>query len=215
MKKSFLIAFLGLTGFSTYAQNVNLSAYGAYAFNSKFDSYYDPYEYYNGEIKGGFQWGVGVEFRVQPAVGLELSYFRQDTHSPTTYLMPGQLVVKTTDFDLDINYIMLGGNKYFRAPNSQFEGFGGLSAGIFTAGLSNPDNGNESNVTKFAWGGKLGGIFWASESVGIKLQMQFLSAVQAVGGGFYFGSGGVATGVSSYSTIFQFSLGGGLVFSLD
>jgi len=215
MKKLILIALIGSVGLSVHAQNISVNAYGGYVFNNKFDSYYDYGEYYEGDIKGGFQWGVGVEYRVQPSVGIELSYFRQDTHSPTSYLMRDQLVPKYTDFDLGINYIMLGGNKYYRVPNSQFEGFGGLSAGIFTAGLSNPDNGNETNATKFAWGGKLGGIFWASDKVGIKLQMQLLSAVQAVGGGFYFGTGGVSTGLSSYSTIYQFSLGGGLVFNLN
>ncbi len=218
MKKITLIALIGLAGFSTYAQSVNLSAYGGYVFDNAFDSYYDFNDYYDGEIQGGFQWGLGVEYKMHPSIGVEISYFRQDTHSPTTYWIPNNGISngkQFTDFDLGINYIMLGGNKYLRAPDSKFEGFGGLSAGMFIANLSNPDNGNESNVTKFAWGGKLGGIFWASHSVGIKLQMQLLSAVQAAGGGFYFGTGGVYTGVSSYSTIYQFSLGGGLVFNLE
>ncbi|WP_211222949.1 hypothetical protein [Gelidibacter mesophilus] len=204
-----------MASLGVHAQSVNVSVNAGYVFDNKFDSYYDPTEFYNGKIKGGFQWGVAAEYRVQPSVGIEISYFRQDTHSPTTYLMRGQLLTKFTDFDLGINYIMLGANKYFRASNSQLEGFAGLSAGVFTAGLTNPDNGNEASVTKFAWGGKLGGIFWASDSVGIKLQMQMLSAVQSVGGGFYFGTGGVGTGVSTYSTIYQFSLGSGLVFNLQ
>ncbi len=33
-------------------------------------------------------------------------------------------------------------------------------------------------------------------------------------GGFYFGTGGVGAGVSSYSTMYQFGVGGGLVFKL-
>lgn len=210
---------MGLAGFSSYAQSVYVSAYGGYVFNDNFDSYYDYNDYYEGEIKGGFQWGVGVEYKIQASVGIEVSYVRQDTHAPTTYWIPNYGIngggKQFTDFDLGINYIMLGGNKYFRAPDSQFEGFGGLSAGVFTAGINNPDNGNENNTTKFAWGGKLGGIYWASHVVGIKLQMQFLSAVQGAGGGFYFGTGGAYTGVSGYSTIFQFSLGGGLVFNLE
>ena len=53
--------------------------------------------------------------------------------------------------------------------------------------------------------------FWASEKIGIKLQAQLLSVAQATGGGLYFG-GGAGVAVSSYSTIYQFGLGGGLVF---
>lgn len=159
--------------------------------------------------------GLAAEYRVEPSIGIEISYYRQDTHSPTTYVLSGQGLKQFTDFDLGINYIMLGGNKYLKAADSKLEGFGGLSAGVFTARLSNPDNGNNSNVTKFAWGGKLGGIFWASEAVAIKLQMQLLSAVQSVGGGFYFGTGGAGTGISTYSTVYQFRLGAGLVFNLE
>jgi hypothetical protein len=50
--------------------------------------------------------------------------------------------------------------------------------------------------------------------VGIKLQTGLISLAQAAGGGIYFGSGGVSPGLSTYSSILQFSLGGGLVFRL-
>ena len=63
--------------------------------------------------------------------------------------------------------------------------------GFVASKLTNPDNGNTKNVTKFSWGLKAGAILWASETVGLKLQAQLLSAVQAVGGGFYFGGYGL------------------------
>lgn len=156
MKKLILIALVGFASFGMNAQSFNLSTNAGYVFDNKFDSYYSSNEYYSGKIKGGFQWGLAAEYRLDPSIGVELSYFRQDTHSPTTYLLRGELLKQFTDFDLGINYIMLGGNKYLRASDSKLEGFGGLSAGVFTARLSNPDNGNHSNVTKFAWGRKVG-----------------------------------------------------------
>lgn len=215
MKKVILIALIAVAGFSANAQDINISAYGGYAFDNSFDSYYDFGEYYEGKIKGGFQWGAGIEYRPQPSMGIEFLYLRQDSHSPTTYRLDNRPGVQFTDFDLGINYIMLGGNKYVRRMGSKVEGYGGLMAGVFTASVTNPDNRRKDNATKFAWGGKLGGTFWATDSIGIKLQMQLLSAVQGVGGGLYFGTGGISTGVSSYSTIYQFSLGGGLVFNLN
>jgi len=41
-----------------------------------------------------------------------------------------------------------------------------------------------------------------------------LSAVQSLGGSFYFGTGGSGAGVSAYSTMYQWGLGGGLTLKL-
>jgi hypothetical protein len=80
--------------------------------------------------------------------------------------------------------------------------------GIFNA----KDNVRSSNLTKFSWQLRGGAIIWASDNIGIRLQAQLQSAVQAFGGGLFVGTGGVGAGVNSYSTIMQFGLGGGLVF---
>ena len=59
---------------TAYAQGgINLNLYGAYVFDDKFDTYYSSSNYYEGKIKGGFQWGVGVEYMVQPEYGVELA----------------------------------------------------------------------------------------------------------------------------------------------
>ncbi len=208
------MVFLLGTG-AIFAQDFNVTVYGSYVFDDSFDSYYDYNAYYNGKIKGGLQWGIGGEYKPSPYMGVELTYFRQDTDSPTTYQTLYSNGVQRTNFDLGINYLMLGGNRYFSSLNAPFQGFGGLMAGVMFANLHNPDLDRDSDVTKFSWGAKLGGIYWMSDYVGIKLQAQLLSAVQAAGGGFYFSAYGPQTGVTTYSTIYQFSLGGGLVFSLN
>ena len=41
-----------------------------------------------------------------------------------------------------------------------------------------------------------------------------MSPVQGAGGGFYFGTGGAGAGVSTYSTIYQFNVGGSINFRL-
>ena len=71
-----------------------------------------------------------------------------------------------------------------------------------------------NSATKFAWGARFGTNIWVSERVGIKLQAQFLSVPQGAGGSLYFGTGGACAGVSTYSTVLQFALGGGLTFKL-
>lgn len=136
-----------------------------------------------------------------------------DSNAPTQYYNGG-LFDKYADFDVAMNYIMVGGNQSFRRAGSPVEGFIGASIGVGVIGLDNPQTNFSDSITKFAWGLKGGMTYWASSAVGIKFQGQLLSVTQSVGGGVYFGGGGVSTGISSYSSIYQFTLGGGLVFNL-
>ena len=224
MKKSILIVFalFLIASASSYSQQTNgfsnnksirLNVYGSYVFEDSFDSYYDYGNYYQGQTQDGFQYGAGIEFEVHPGSSIELLYLREDTNAPTQYYNGG-LFDKYADFDLGINYILLGGNHSFRKPGSKVEGFGGLMAGMAIVDIKNPQTNYSDSATKFAWGLKGGAIIWASNKVGIKLQAQLLSITQSLGGGVYFGTGGASAGVSSYSSIYQFSLGGGLVFQL-
>lgn len=214
-KAIFSVLALGalLHGYTAHAQDVRVKLYSAYVFDDKFDSYYSSSSYYEGKLKGGYQWGGGIEYMVRPEYGIEILYLRQSTNAPTTYAT-GVVTTEFTDFDIGMNYIMLGGLRYLKSTNDKLEGYGGLMAGMVIADLENPDSGREETATKFAWGLRLGGIVWASETIGINVQTQLLSAVQSMGGGFYFGTGGAGAGVSSYSTIYQFTVGGGLVFKV-
>lgn len=198
---------------SNSTNNIRINLYGSYTFEDSFDSYYDLGNYYQGQIQDGLQYGAGIEFEIRPNTFFELSYLRQDTNAPTQYYNGG-LFNQFADFDVAMNYIMLGGNHSFRKANSPIEGFGGLMAGIAVIDIKNPKTGSSDSATKFAWGLKGGAIIWATKSVGVKLQAQLLSVTQSVGGGVAIGTGGVSAGVSSYSSIYQFSLGGGLVFGL-
>ena len=196
------------------SQHTRLNGYAIYVFDDQFDSYYSTSDYYNGKFKGCLQWGVGLEYMPSAMNGIELIYLNQQTTAPTNYWAPGQIVEKHTNFDVGFNWAMLAFNRYMRKPGSKVEGFGGGMLGAAFINVKNPDNGNENSATKFAWGLKLGANIWASEKVAIKLQGQLMSAVQGAGGGLYFGTGGGGVGVSTYSSMLQFGLGGGLTFAL-
>ena len=219
MNKNYIILLVGmLFSFQLMAQNDNeseirLSLYGMYTFEDSFDSYYDYGNYYQGVIEDGMLYGVGFEFEVRKDVFLELSYLRELTTAPTQYY-GGGLFTKYSEFDLKVNYFMLGGNHSFSKPGSKVEGFAGFSLGMAIVDIDyndgNPNNYVNDRNTKFAWGMKGGAIIWASPKFGVKLQAQFLSVAQAVAGGSYYGAY-----ASSYSSIYQFSLGGGLVYSFQ
>lgn len=193
-----------------FTPHLRINGYTFYAFDDKVDSYYSNTEYFNGTVKGGFQWGGGLEYMMIPSQSIELTYLRLDTEAPMEYY---DNRIKNTTFDVATNYVMIGSNRYF-GMNPRVEPYAGLQLGMAIFNVDNPDNGNSNNSTKFAWGAKLGANIWASENVGIKIQTGLLSAVQGAGGGLYFGTGGVGAGVSTYSTFFQFYIGGGLTLKM-
>jgi hypothetical protein len=179
------------------------------------DSYYSTTSYFDGAVEGGFQYGAGLEVMPYPAAGIEFTYLRLDSKAPMHYWDPNAIIPgeKFTEFDMAQNWLLLSVNKYL-SVNPKVEPFGGFQFGMDILNVTNPENDNSSGATKFAWGAKLGVNIWASEKVGIKLQANLLSAVQAIGGGVYFGTGGAGAGVSGFSTYYQVNFGGGLVFKL-
>lgn len=217
MKKFFMIV-LGICSatlvFGQFTQHARLNAYGMYTFDDKFDSYYDSYNYYTGKINAAFQGGVGIEYLASPRNCVELMWLHTSTHAPTTYQEGVGNGVKTTNFSLNMDYLLVGSDGHIQQPGAKVEGYGGLFLGMAFLGTKNPDNNNHLTATKFAWGARLGCNIWATETFGIKLQAQFLSIAQGAGGGLYFGTGGAGVGVSTYSSIYQFQLGGGITFKL-
>ena len=215
MKKYFCVVILLLAVVVLKAQEkVRANGYIMYVFDDGFNSYYDSYNYYEGTINGGAQWGLGVEFMAKPQYGVELLWLRQSTTAPTRYQTGQTVGVKNEDFDLGINYVMIAGNRYMGDKSKKVEGYGGFLLGIGIMDIKRPSDGTTGNATKFAWGIGVGANIWASTRFGIKLQAQLLSITQGAGGGFYFGTGGAGAGVSTYSSIYQFGLGGGITFAL-
>ena len=215
MKSKLLIICLLVLSLQGFSQEIRVNTYGGYVFKDQVDSYYSSSSFFDGQIQDGFRGGLGLEYKVNETGGLELSYLRQDTDSPTSYrdngLFNGE--IQFTDFDLVIDWIMLNGTRYFPI-NDQIETYAstGIGMGIFS--LTNPDNNRNGSATKLAWNFRGGTNIWFTENVGIKLQAAFFSAVQSIGGGLYFGSGGTGGGLNTYSSMFQFSFDGGIVLRL-
>jgi len=217
MKKIFFVVIsilITVIAFGQVEQHARLNAYGMYSFQDKFDSYYDSYNYYNGQINAAFQGGLGIEYMAMPHTCVELMWLHQSTNAPTTYQEGVGNGVKTTNFSLNMDYLLIGSDAHVQNASGKVEGYGGLFLGMAFVGAKNPDNANHYTATKFAWGTRLGCNIWATETFGIKLQAQFLSIAQGAGGGLYFGTGGAGVGVSTYSSVYQFQVGGGITFKL-
>jgi len=214
MKKIFILLIVTSFVFSSaFSQGKRINLYGAYVFDDEVTSSYDSYNYFNGKIIGGFQYGAGLEFMKGDEFGIELLWIGQTTTAPTYYNY-GYSVEKFTTLDVNLNYAMLGLTQHMQKPGSKVEGFGGIMLGCLFANASSQENGSSDSAEKFAWGLRLGGNIWTSDRVGLKIETQLISAVQGAGGSLYFGTGGAGAGVSTYSSMLQFSIGGGLAFRL-
>lgn len=181
------------------AQSVRLNAYGGYTFADQFNfGGYTGYDQAKFDESG--HWGAGLEVEVRPLSTFEV-YYQQQT---TTGRLLGSLSEISTD--VKVEYLTLNPTHY--AGNDLVKGFAGLMLG---AAFFSSDAGNN---TKFGWGGRLGLLITPNERYGIRLGAQLLSAVQGGGGGFYFGTGGAGAGVSTYSSLYQFGLFGGIAINL-
>lgn len=216
MKKALItVFFLAFIARASMAQELRINTYAGYIFKDKIDSYYSNTSYFEGQIQDGLRWGAGIEYHIPNRGAVEIQYLRQDTNAPTIYqdggIFGGQ--IQNTDFDLAINWLMLNGTRYFPV-NEIVEPFAGAGFGMGIFNVSNPDTGSERSGTKFAWNIRGGSNFWVADNVAIRVQASLFSATQAVGGGLYFGTGGAGGGLSSYSSMYQFGLEGGLVVRL-
>jgi hypothetical protein len=213
MRKYTLLIVVSFVAVAVRSQETRINVYGNYVFDDKVESYYSSTNYFNGTIVGGGMWGIGLEFKVHDEYGLELLYQRQNTKATVHYYDVGAVGDKDGDVDLGINWLMAGATRYLTEKRS-LEPFAGLMLGVAIIDGTNPDNSKSQSATKFAWGFRLGTDVLISDRLGFRFQAQLQSATQAAGGGLYFGTGGAGVGVSTYSSMTQFVLGGSVFLRL-
>jgi len=211
MKKIFLLLVLGGTMTTMMGQHARINMYGAYTFDDGFDVWNDVNTYYNGTVKGGLQFGAGLEYLFNKQSSAELLWLHRTTTVPA-YFKFGAGAEKAETFDLKNDFIMLSGDGHF-GGGGKAEGYAGVMAGVLISNLEAPSLGKSSSNTNFAWGGRVGTNIWLSSKLGIKLQALILSASRATGGDYYWSWYGPIY-LTEYSTVWQFSLGGGLTFKL-
>jgi hypothetical protein len=204
-KIAMILPIAVLLALHSFAQTqVELIPNAGYTFASRTD-FYDVY----GRINEGLNLGASLKFNLNRSFGLEVLYSHMNTQSGVyQYGYDGQ---KLAGGDLALDYIMLGMVPSFNVsgPVRPFLGVL-LGAAVLTPGA----NSAYSSDTKFAMGLQLGTNIYCTPRVGIQLKAQLLSPVDGTGGGFYVSNYGVSSGISGYSSIYQFSLNAGLIIGL-
>lgn len=195
-----LIAFLFSIG--TTAQDkgaVVLDVYGSYVFSDRVE-----FDYGHATINDGFEYGIGLEYFLQKSTALELKYLRIDTAMPFYGTTGTQL--NAGDDNGAINYILIGGNRYFDKGTkaTPYVG-GGIGIGI----LESPQSGSDTN---FAWEIKGGVKIKTASVVSVSLQASLQSMIAAVGTDTYWGYWGPVA-VTDYAYSYQFGLGAVIGFN--
>lgn len=205
-----IIPIVAVVGMAS-AQNIRFNAYSACTINDRVNSQYSNSNYYDGTINGGYQWGAGVEYMASSTRGIELKYLRQDASAPMTYFYGSE---RKHDFDLGLNYLLLGGTNYFKTANEKIEPYVGAGLGVAIISIKNPISNGNTGITKFAFNLKAGTNIWVFKKLGIKLEANLLSAVKGASNGFYFKHDIAGIDFTSYTTILQLGLGGGLTYRI-
>jgi len=193
-------------------QHARLNFYAAYTFDDGFDVVNDANTYYNGTVKAGVQFGGGLEYMFSKQSSAEILYLHRSTTVPANFKFGAGTQTRKETFDLKHDFILLSGDGHF-GSGGKAEGYAGVMAGVLISHLEAPSLGKSSSNTNFAWGGRVGTNIWFSPKMGLKLQALILSASRATGGDYYWSWYGPIY-LTTYSTLWQFSLGGGLTFKL-
>lgn len=214
MKKVILISVLAIaTVYASAQSKVRLNLLSSYVFDDGFDAYNDVNTYFEGTVKGGLQWGGSIEFTPSDYYSVELTYLNKNSTVPSSFKGGLGVPERHEDFDVTLNYILLGGNGLRKSSSGKVEGFGGLMGGVLITDVKVPSEGTSGSHTNFAWGGKLGANIWVSPKIGIKLQSQLLVSSRATGGDVFYGYWGPVY-LNTYTTLLQFGLGGGLTIKI-
>jgi hypothetical protein len=203
MKKLLIILsiILPLVSHAQGGKYTSLNVYGGYTFTDRVNldaSYTD--------IKGGLQWGGGLEYYMHWDQSIELSYTTMSTQFPLYGL--GGAQVNVGNEGGSVSYAKIGTNRYFgHDPNAKKIPYTGISIG---AGFLSGENGSE---TKFSWDARFGVKFKTNSKINFKLQAYVQSIISAFSADFWLPNV-ITYAYPGTAQVFQFGLGGVLGFDL-
>ena len=196
---------------SVCAQRTIVNGYGSYVMKGGYNSEYGSADFLRGKTCDGIQWGAGVEYLLSDNYGVEAMYLRRITQAFQQSKMDPQ---KTMNFKLALNYILTGLNGYLLPATSRIQPFGSMLAGVVIEEIDFPHNAINNSITKFAWAVRLGGKYWVSPRVGVRMQVQWTSFFIMDGGIPDMDVYGLNTADINFPIAYQFELGTGLMIKL-
>ena len=202
-----LLAFVSIS--IVQGQAIEITPTYGYQFGGKL-SYGSNYI----KVDDSGMFGIALGYEVRSDYMVEVSYLNMGTELRIRDRIASPSESRLSD--LNVDWFMLGGTRYF--GNDNIKPFFGGQLGLSVFSPKNVDrdiapNGLNS-VTRFSFGFKGGVVVMLTDRVGLNFQGNLLFPVEW--GGFYVGAGtgGISSGVNVGSTIVMGGFSGGLVFRL-
>jgi hypothetical protein len=183
-----------------FGQSIELRPYAGYTFQETF-----PIRSGDVRIKAGGTYGITASYILKEIMDINLTYQWQSGKMDL-------LTINENDRDVSVtvSYIQLGFNRNFPV-NDKLVPYTGLRLGLC---ILTDHSDRYENATKFGIGLNAGLKYYLAEKVGVQIYGLLESPIQGAGVFMGIGTGGVSSGVSTYTYIMQASLGGGVVFKL-
>ena len=153
-------------------------------------------------------YGAGISFEVERGLQAELFWIGQQT----TMELKRYNGLTEPLFDIGIHYFQAGAVYEFR-QNSKQKAFAFTSFSL-GATLFSPVEVDYSEEWRFSLTFGVGGKFYLSDKVGIRLQTRLLLPLNFNSAGMWCGSGGCSVGVGAWATFVQADFTGGIFVRL-
>ncbi len=203
-KRIILLLFISaiLFGSETLAQT-ELFGFGGYMT-------YSSIAVREGDLKftDGANYGFGLDVEIQRGVMVELNYTQQQT-SVSLRRFSG---INESLFDMNTHYFQIGALYEFRKSRNQ-KAFP-YTLATLGATLFDAKNSSLTDEWRFSVAFGIGGKFYLSKKIGLRIQTRLLMPLTFSGGGMWCGTGGCSVGVGAWTSLVQFDFTAGVFVRL-
>jgi len=160
------------------------------------------------QFDDGPNYGFGLDVAIQRGVFVELNY----THQQTSVRLKRFNGFNEDLFDMNTHYFQIGALYEFRKSPKQ-KAFP-YTIATLGATLFDAKDASLTDEWRFSVAFGVGGKFYLSDKIGIRLQTRLLMPLTFSGGGMWCGTGGCSVGVGAWTSIVQFDFTAGVFIRL-
>ena len=160
------------------------------------------------QFKDGPNYGFGLDIGIQRGVFVELNY----THNQTSVRLKRFNGFNEDLFDMNTHYFQIGAQYEFRKSPKQ-KAFP-YTLATLGATLFDAKDPSLTDEWRFSVAFGVGGKFYLSDKIGLRLQTRLLMPLTFSGGGMWCGTGGCSAGVGAWASVVQFDFTVGVFIRL-
>ena len=160
------------------------------------------------QFDDGPNYGFGIDVAIQRGVFVELNY----THNQTSVRLKRFNGFNEDLFDMNTHYFQIGAQYEFRKSPKQ-KAFP-YTLATLGATLFDAKDPSLTDEWRFSVAFGVGGKFYLSDKIGLRLQTRLLMPLVLSGGGMWCGTGGCSAGVGAWASLVQFDFTVGVFIRL-